>query len=101
MKDWLLVRPLVGPLQHEVGWVERQNIKVLSSGKLKTSTAVELYTDESGPPLRKLHIQQLAPDVQVRIEIRQGEWALVANPLMVSPQPWLEGWVALEFLEAV
>ena len=103
--EWLLVRPLVGPLSQAVGWVEKQHVKVLATGKLKTNTEVELFADlpgqQAGPPLRRLRIQQLEADVEVRIQIIAGDWALVANPLMDSPQRWIEGWVAVEHLEAV
>jgi N-acetylmuramoyl-L-alanine amidase len=101
MGDWLLVRPLVGNLSEQVGWVEKKNIKVLSSGKMKTNTEVQLFVDNDGPPLRQLSIGQLDPDAQARIQVEQGPWALVANPVMDTPQRWIEGWVLRERLEEI
>jgi hypothetical protein len=101
MGDWLLVRPLIGNLSEQVGWVQKKNIKVLSSGKMKTNTEVQLFVDNDGPPLRQLSIGQLDPDTQVRIQVEQGPWALLANPVMDTPQRWIEEWVPRDHLEEI
>lgn len=105
IEDWLLMRPLIGNLSDEVGWIERKNIKVLASGIMKTNKEVELYVEQpgskSGPPLRLLPIRQLSPGVEVREQVERGSWALVANPVMEPPLSWLEGWVLRELLQEI
>jgi hypothetical protein len=105
IEDWLLMRPLIGNLSDEVGWIERKNIKVLASGIMKTNKEIQLYVEQpgskSGPPLRLLPLQQLDPGVEVRIQVERRSWALVANPVMEPPLPWLEGWVLREQLQEI
>jgi hypothetical protein len=62
---------------------------------------VQLFVDNDGPPLRQLSIGQLDPDTQVRIQVEQGPWALLANPVMDTPPRWIEGWVLREQLEEI